>query len=293
MPGDNLTDRTSGGELTLCKLGSRHEEDVVVFLKQRPMHTFAMTGLIRDNGIESPHNRGTFYGCLDEDGAIKGVALIGHATLMETASDSAIEVFARAAQHQHDLHMLLGEEEKVRKFWSHYSTAGKPMRFSCREMLLELRWPVPACEEVTGLRLAVPNDLDLIIPAHAQLAIEESGVDPRSVDPDGFRARCLRRIEQRRTWVWIEENTLMFKADVVSDTPDVIYIEGVVVNRESRGKSYGLKCMSQLTRVLLSRTRSVCLLVSERNESAQAFYYRAGFKLASVYDTVFLEQSRR
>src|SRR5688500_516677 len=56
---------------------------VLDFLDQRPVHTVAMTSFIYDNGIESPLNRGTFYGYHDRYGDLEGVALIGHTTLVE------------------------------------------------------------------------------------------------------------------------------------------------------------------------------------------------------------------
>ena len=44
-------------------------------------HTYSRNGkLIRDNGIVSSLNRGTFYGCRDLNGNLEGVALVGHAT---------------------------------------------------------------------------------------------------------------------------------------------------------------------------------------------------------------------
>src|SRR5688500_10114111 len=65
--------------------------EVLQFLSHRPIHTVAMMSLIHDNGIVSPFNRGTFYGCRDANGQLEGVALVGHATLMETVSNRALD----------------------------------------------------------------------------------------------------------------------------------------------------------------------------------------------------------
>jgi predicted GNAT family acetyltransferase len=125
---------------------------------------------------------------------------------------------------------------------------------------------------------------------HAQSAYEESGIDPLEVDPEGFYRRCARRVEQGRTWVLVDNNKLIFKAEVVADTPHVAYLEGVWVNPEERGRGWGLRCLSQLTRTLLLHSKSVCLLVNEQNRQAVAFYKRAGYKLISNYDTIFLSR---
>lgn len=55
--------------LLVHPLTERHDEgEVLDFLAERPVHTVVMAGLIRDNGLESPFNRGTFYACRDSEG---------------------------------------------------------------------------------------------------------------------------------------------------------------------------------------------------------------------------------
>ena len=272
----------------VAKLNASQESEVLDFLAQRPIHTVGMVGLIRDNGLVSSLNRGTFYSCRNAQGQIEGVALIGHATLMETTSDRALEAFAQIAQSCTITHMIMGEKQAVNQFWSYYAEAGQVMRSACRELLFELKWPVEARPEVPGLRLATPADLELIMPVQAQMAFDESGVNPLELDREGFRQRCARRIELGRTWVWVEAGKLMFKAEVVADTSSVIYLEGIWTNTEERAQGYGLRCMSQLSRLLLARTKSVSVLVNESNTAAHNFYQKAGYKLRGVYDTVFL-----
>jgi predicted GNAT family acetyltransferase len=121
------------------------------------------------------------------------------------------------------------------------------------------------------------------------MAFDESGVDPTVTDPEGFRRRCARRIEKGRVWVWVEEGRLIFKADIISDTPEVIYIEGVWVAPEQRGRGYALRCLSQLSRELLARAGAVTLMVNEKSPEAIALYRRAGYRLSSQYHTIYLD----
>jgi uncharacterized protein len=272
----------------VAELNASHEREVMDFLARRPIHTVGMVGLIYDNGLVSPFNRGTFYGCRNLQGQLEGVALIGHATLMETTSDRALEALAKIAQTCTTGHMIMGEQERINEFWDYYAEAGQQMRRACREQLFELRWPVEARAEVPGLRLATAADLELIIPVQAEMAFNESGVNPLERDPEGFRQRCARRIEQGRTWISVEAGKLIFKADIVADTSSVIYLEGIWTRAEQRSQGFGLRCMSQLARLLLCRTQSICVLVNENNTKAQNFYQRAGYKRRAVYDTIFL-----
>ena len=278
------------GPLIIDTLTPDDEAEVLAFLAERPIHTFGMAGFIRSNGVMSPHNRGVFYACRDEMGRLEGVALIGHFILFETRSDAATCAFARLAQEHSNVYMLLGEQEEVEAFWGYYASGGQAPRLFCRELLFEQRWPIKVMDEVAGLRLATTTDLELIVPAHAETALHDSGEDPLLRDPAGFRQRCAHRIEQSRTWVLVENGRLVFKTEIVADTPEVIYIEGVWVDPQERGKSYGLRCLSQLNRAFLQRADSVCLLVNKKLGGAQAFYRRAGFKFVSSYNTIFLQR---
>ena len=80
----------------------------------------------------------------------------------------------------------------------------------------------------------------------------------------------------------------MFKTDVLAETPEAHYLEGVYTHPDERGKGYGSRCLSQLGRELLKETRSLCLLVNEQNKDAQRFFFRNGYKLRDCYDTIFL-----
>ena len=275
------------------RLADGDEAQVLQFLAQRPIHTVTMTSLINDNGIVSPFNRGTFYGCRDLNGRLEGVALVGHATMMETVSDRALAALAQVARECHTTHLIMGEKERVADFWSYYAEAGRRQRLACREWLYELSSPVEVREPVAALRPAKASELELVMPIQAELAFVESGVNPLHVDPDGFRGRCLRRIEQGRTWVIVEGGELIFKADVISKTPDVIYLEGVWLREESRHKNLGTRFMSELLRRLLEDAKSICLLVNETNKSAQGFYRKCGFHFRATYETIFLPRKEQ
>jgi predicted GNAT family acetyltransferase len=268
-----------------------HKAEILSFLAERPLHTVYLTGFIMDNGVVNPLNRGSFYGYRNSSGRLEGVALIGHATLFEIRSSEALAAFASLAQGSASTHMLMGEMERVENFWNLYSEGGQAPRLMCRELLFEQRFPVEVKKPVQGLRRATLRDLEMLLPIHAALAFEESGVNPMEKDPNGFRLRTARRIEQGRVWVLIEDGRLLFKADIVSDTPEVIYLEGIYVAPEDRGQGLGRRCLSQLTRNLLARTKIVSLLVNEQNERASDFYLKAGFKLRAHYDTIFLQQA--
>jgi uncharacterized protein len=278
----------SASSLNVQKLGAGNEFEVLAFLAGRPSHTVFIAGFIFDNGLESPLNRGTFFGCRNQQGQLEGVALIGHCTLVEARTESALAAFANLAQDCPSAHMILGEQEKVAAFWNYFAQAGRTPRRACRQLLFEQQTAIEQLEPFVGLRQATTDDLPVILPVYAEMVCDESGVNPLEVDPAGFEKRWRRRIDQDRIWVSIENGQLMFNAAVMSETPDVIYLEGIYVNPEDRGRGLGVRCLSQLSQDLLQRAESLCLLVNEENQRARAFYERAGYTLCGYYDLIFL-----
>jgi predicted GNAT family acetyltransferase len=263
------------------------EEQVLSALSSSSLTNVIMAGFIRDNGFGHPLNRGQFYTCRDEKNALEGVALIGHTILFEAFSDRAIQVFATLARRDGSGHLLMGEHNAVERFWSYYSHQHESPRLVCPILFLQRRVPFPEQVEVSGLRPATTKDIEHVVHAQAAMAFEISGVDPLKKDPTGFRDRYLRRIEKKRVWVLIENNRLLFKTDVIADTPQASYIEGVYVTPEERGKGLGRRCVLGLSRMLMARAKAIYLFVENQNGRTQSFYLNLGFSVAGQYDLLY------
>ena len=123
------------------------------------------------------------------------------------------------------------------------------------------------------------------------MACNESGINPLDRDPDGFRARNARRIGKGRVWVWIEDQRLLYKTDVVAETSQAVYLEGVYIDPKHRNRGYGLRCLTQLAGSLLKQTETICLTVNEKNAGTQRFYKKAGYKLVCRYDSIYLDST--
>lgn len=270
-------------------LNDAEASEVLDFLAERPIHTVFMSSLIRDNGVVSNLNRGSFFGCRNERGTLVGVVLLGHATLIETESSECIRAFAQLARNQSPSHLIRGEQEKIASFWNYFTKDQNKARLLCGELLLQLKAIPAGITPVSGLRLATIADLETIVNVNASLACNESGINPLTRDPQGFRERVARRIAKGRVWIWIEDQRLLYKTDIVAETPQAIYLEGVYVNPDHRFQGYGLRCISQLAASLLERTKTICLTVNEKAEGTQRFYQRAGYELVCRYDSIYLD----
>lgn len=280
--------QSSGGPLKVTALSEGDKAEVLSFLSARPIHTVCMASFVRDNGVISPENRGTFYGCRDKAGALRGVALIGHATLFETDSDEALEAFAFVKHHFQNAHLVRGESETVLRFWNHYARLGHEPRVACQENLFVQRSPAPVNKAVPQLRPAPIDVLEELKLVNAHLIQSECGIDPLKRDPVGFSKRLARRIARNRVWVLEQDKRIIFKADVFAKTPEVAYLEGVFVDPEFRGRGIGLRCLQELSRRLLKQCGSVCLLINQREEALEQFYTKAGYERCGSYHTIYL-----
>ena len=261
--------------------------NVLSLLSAPSLTNVIMSGFIRDNGLDSPLNRGCFYTCHDELKNLTGVALIGHTILFEAFDEGAIRAFAALARKNSSNHLLMGEHNAVRQFWSNYAVEGEAPRLVHPVLFLERRDAFENQHLVDGLRLATRNDLEQVVGAQAAMAFETSGVNPLTKDPAGFRERYLRRIEKNRVWVLIKDGQLIFKADVTSESEDVAYLEGIYVNPDQRGKGLGKICVEAIGNILLQRKQAIYLFVAQDNTRLQSFYFDLGFRFAGHYDLLY------
>ncbi len=270
------------------KSGDRAE--VLTFLSARPLHNVALASLVLDNGLESVLNRGQFYARRDAGGALEGVALVGHTVLFDARTDASAEAFALAARGRARKHVVMGEVERVERFW-HFYAGGKGVapRITRRVEMIARRGDADDDgEPVKGLRPATLADLAFVMTIQAEMAEEESGTNPLESDRLGFRVRCARRVERGRAWVCVLEGRPVFKAEVIAETPEVAYLEGIYVSPDLRGRGLGSRCLARMCRALhKAGTKVVCLFVDERNTRAKHFYERAGFRHDSHYQILY------
>ena len=270
------------------ELKNRNEVEVLAFLNVRPVHTVVMTSFILDNGIDSKLNRGKFYGVRNAEGKLDGVALIGHTTLVEARSPEALKALAFAAkQSTTPIHLIMSSGDAAEDFWRYYGDGFHEPRLTCTEFLFEVNFPFLVPRGDWEVRKAEADEVTEIAEAQAAIAFMESGVDPMETDREGFMARVLRRIEQNRIFVVYEGDKLVFKADIIAETADLIYLEGVYVAPEYRGKGVGSGCLAKLTLNLLKRVQNVCLLSNINFIDAHMTYVKAGFKHTDSCTTLF------
>jgi predicted GNAT family acetyltransferase len=181
--------------------------------------------------------------------------------------------------------MIIGELRAVSELWAAARELLPPAREDRpHQPVYAITDPPPGAD--TGLRAATHADLDRLIPACAAAHELELHVDPLARDPEAFRWRTEAQIEEGRSWLWIEDDVILFKAEASSWTPAAVQLQQVWVDPEARGQGYGARGLRDLVRLLLQATPTVTLFVRAENAPAIATYESIGMRKVLEYRSI-------
>ncbi len=213
-----------------------------------------------------------------------GLAAVCHIGANVVPSGVGCAAFADAASRGH-ARMIIGDERAVTDLWDalerrlrspREDRPGQPV-FALTE---------PPQPGGTGLRAATKDDLELLLPACAAAHEEELGVDPLARDAEGFRWRTRELVEEGRSWVWLDGDVILFKAEASAWTPRAVQLQQVWVDPSVRRRGYGSRALRDLCRLLLETTPVVTLFVRTDNAAAIALYEAIGMSRVGSYRSV-------
>jgi RimJ/RimL family protein N-acetyltransferase len=182
--------------------------------------------------------------------------------------------------------MIIGEQQAVDELWDQAEKLfPAPPRADRRDQpVYVISEPPPPGE--TGLRAATLDDLERLVPVCAAAHREELGVDPMAKDAESFRWRTRIQIADGRSWLWLEDGSIRFKAEASAWTPDAVQVQQVWVDPDVRRRGYGARGMRDLCRLLLARTPRVTLFVRTDNTAAIALYDAIGMEVVTHYRSI-------
>jgi ribosomal protein S18 acetylase RimI-like enzyme len=230
------------------------------------LEDIARRGLGRFNAVERP------------DGSLAALCHAGTNVVPSGEGCAAFGAVAVAGRTG----MIIGEEQAVTDLWNPISGQMlRPRDDRPGQPVYVLEEPPEPGE--TGLRPAEPADFELLVPACAAAHREEIGIDPLERDPDGFRWRTRAQIEEGRSWLWVEDGVVLFKAEASAWTPSAVQLQQVWVDPEARGRGNAQRGMRDLARLLLAGVPTVCLFVRPENAPAIRVYEAVGMQRTISY----------
>ena len=260
----------NGGVLGLRRLREPTLDRILDFCSHDPVERVFLEDVAR-RGL------GRFSG-VERGGRLTALCHLGANVVPSGAGcDAFAEATARGRPR-----MIIGEESAVGELWE----AASPRLPEPREdrpgqpVYSLVEPPEPGG---TGLRAATLRDLDRLVPACAAAHEEEIGVDPLVVDPEGFRWRTRAQIEDGRSWLWLDDGVIRFKAEASAWTPSAVQLQQVWTDPDARGRGDAARALRDLCRLLLRRVPTVCLFVRPENAPAIRLYDRVGMVRTHSY----------
>ncbi|HWB23418.1 MAG TPA: GNAT family N-acetyltransferase [Gaiellaceae bacterium] len=224
---------------------------------------------------------GRFLALVDDDGDLTSLCHLG-TNLVPSGEGCA--VFAGAAGRAR-ARMIIGEEGAVSELWAAAEALlPAPREDRPGQPVYTISEPPVAGE--SGLRAATEDDLERLMPACAAAHEEELGVDPLAHESEGFRWRTRDQIDRGASWLWLEDDVVLFKAEVSAWSPDAAQIAQVWVDPEARRRGYAARGMRDLCRLLLETTPTVTLFVRAENAPAIRLYESIGMRRELTYRSI-------
>jgi len=246
-------------------------EQILAFCAEDPVERVFLEDVAR-RGL------GGFAAVEGADGRLTALCFAG-ANVVPSGRGCA--AFAEAAAHG-GARMLIGEESAVGELWDAARARLPEPRDDRPGQPVYVLSEAPEAGE-TGLRPARGRDLDTLVPACAAAHREEIGTDPLRYDPDGFRWRTRQQIEEGRSWLWLEDGVIRFKAEASAWTPSAVQLQQVWTDPDARGHGYAKRALADLCRLLLAQVPTVCLFVRPENAPALRLYDSIGMTRALAY----------
>jgi GNAT superfamily N-acetyltransferase len=248
-------------------------DEILAFCAEEPIERVFLEDIAR-RGL------GRFTGVV-EGGRLRALC---HSGANLVPSGEGCEAFAEVALGWNP-RMIIGEERAVGELWrAAASQLPVPREDRPGQPVYVIDDPPEPGD--SGLRDAEPADFDVLLPACAASHREELGIDPLERDPEGFRWRTRAQIDEGRSWLWVEDGTILFKAEASAWTPEAIQLQQVWVDPAARRRGFAQRGLRDLIRRLLERVPHVCLFVRRENAPAIALYDSVGMRRTILYRSV-------
>ena len=183
---------------------------------------------------------------------------------------------------------FVGPADQVLDLWRLLEPAWGPAREVRDDQPVMVIDGPPAVRPDDAVRAATMADLDVLVPACVDMFTAEVGVSPVAGGMAGaYRSRVAEIVRSGRSFVRIEDDVVVFKAEVGAVAQDVCQVQGVWVDPRWRGRRHseaGMAAVVDLARESIAPR--VSLYVNCYNTAARKSYRAVGFVEQGSFATV-------
>lgn len=273
------------------RLTVRDEPVLRRFLARSPSQHAYLLGQLARGALSDPNEPHTFVGWF-ERGVLAAAASLGPNLVISRcpALRGAAVLATFAAELGNETRVVVGPDREVDVFMGQFGREGVRLE-RVGQVLLELdgRHLVRSARSI-GLRPAQPLELDAVWHLDHDMIMGELGFSPFANDPQLHRQGCLRRIQERRTWVeGPSDGSVVFKVDQSAVSPEVVQLAGVYTAPNARRLGLAFGAVGEMCHLLLREVPRVSLYVNEDNSTARRLYGRLGFREVGRVRSIWLD----
>jgi len=281
--------RTRAWRASPLRLLTDHDRDEVLALCDRDAVTNVfVSSRIRAAGLDPARLGAQVWGYQD-NGRLVSVCYSGANLVPVAATADSVAAFAERARLQgRRCSSIVGPAAAVGELWRLLAPYWSwPREIRAVQPVMAISRP-PLARPDPLVRLARPDEIDVLLPACIAMFTEEVGVSP--IGPDGgaaYRTRVMELVRAGRSFTRIERDQVIFKAEIGAVTPLACQVQGVWVPPALRGRGHAVAGMAAVvTAALRSIAPVVSLYVNDFNVPARAAYRRVGFTEAGTFTSV-------
>jgi hypothetical protein len=268
---------------------SDRDDALRVCAQDLPSNVFVAARLLEGVLTTQP---GTVLG-LRVDGELQSLCWSSANLVPVEADTDSLGFFAdRVRRWRRHCASILGPADQVSELWRHLAPSWGPARAvrATQPLMSSLVRPSELGVELDErVRPATLAEVDLVMPAAAQMFEGEIGYPPYTGSGAAYRNALQALIDRGHTFVVIEDGAVIFKADVGSVALGCAQLQGVWLDPRLRGQGLAVPMMAAVVeQVMATRAKWVTLYVNDFNRSARATYRHVGFEDVGAFSTVLL-----
>jgi uncharacterized protein len=278
------------GTAAVRLLDSRDTRDALDVVAHDPYANVFVGSRIHTVGLDSWRLGAEVWG-YPATGALQSLCYAGANLVPVEATSAAVDAFAeRAISQGRRCSSIVGPADAVGGLWAllepHW---GRPRTIRARQpMMVVTRRPGPEIWRDQRVRQVAVTELDILLPASVAMFTEEIGISP--VAGDGgvlYRSRVRELIESGRSLARVDDDRVVFKAEIGAVTPRACQLQGVWVDPALRGRGLAVAGMAAVVDHALERVApAACLYVNDYNAPARAVYRKVGFEECGTFMSV-------
>ncbi|WP_228980070.1 GNAT family N-acetyltransferase [Streptomyces sp. DH12] len=258
-------------------------------LESDPVANAFVTARVQAAGLDPWRLGGEMWGWYSE-GRLRSLCYAGANLVPICATPEAVRAFAdRARRSGRRCSSIVGPAQATAELWRLLEPSWGPARdVRPHQPLMVTERPAPDVAPDPLVRRVRRDEMDLIMPACVAMFTEEVGVSPTAGDGGLlYQARVAELVAAGRSFARVEDDRVVFKAEIGAATPRACQIQGVWVDPEYRGRGLSETGMAAVLRYALADVAPVVsLYVNDYNAPARAAYRRVGFREVGAFMSV-------